>query len=172
MNTAEIIQSSQYLTFHLGSDTFAIDVTNAKEILDYANLTHIPQTPDYMLGVINLRGSVVPVVDMRLKFGLPAIEATKDSCFIVVEVEIDEDLITVGALVDSVSEVVEIRSDQVEPPPRLGTKLNNSFIQGMGNLGENFVIILDINKVFSAEELDLVQSIGETEEEETEEMTV
>ena len=172
MNTAEIIKSTQYLTFHLGSDTFAIDVTNAKEILDYANLTQIPQTPDYMLGVINLRGSVVPVVDMRLKFGLPAIETTKDSCFIVVEIEIDEDLITVGALVDSVSEVVEIRSDQVEPPPRLGTKLNNSFIQGMGNLGENFVIILDINKVFSAEELDLVQSIGETEEEETEEMTV
>ena len=171
MNTAEAVQLSQYLTFHLGSDMFAIDVTNAKEILDYANLTKVPQTPEYMLGVINLRGGVVPVIDMRLKFGLPRIEATKDSCFIVVEVELDGDVVTVGTLVDSVNEVVDIRADQVEPPPRLGTRLKTEFINGMGNLGENFVIILDINKVFSAEELDLVQSVGEVDKEESGEET-
>jgi len=171
MNTAEAVQLSQYLTFHLGSDMFAIDVTNAKEILDYANLTKVPQTPEYMLGVINIRGGVVPVIDMRLKFGLPRIEATKDSCFIVVEVELDGDVVTVGTLVDSVNEVVDIRADQVEPPPRLGTRLKTEFIKGMGNLGENFVIILDINKVFSAEELDLVQSVGEVDKEESGEET-
>jgi len=165
MNTAEAVQMSQYLTFHLGSDMFAIDVTNAKEILDYANLTQVPQTPDYMLGVINLRGSVVPVIDMRLKFGLPQVEKTKDSCFIVVEVLVNGEVLTVGTLVDSVSEVVDIKTDQIEPPPRLGTSLNTSFIKGMGNLGDNFVIILDINKVFSAEELDLVNAIGQVEEE-------
>ena len=95
--------------------------------------------PDYMLGVINLRGSVVPVIDLRLKFGLPLKERTKESCYIVVEVNYDGELLTIGALVDSVSEVVDIRADQIEPPPRIGTRLDNDFIQGMGNLGEKFV---------------------------------
>lgn len=159
------VQSAQYLTFGLHTDQFAIDVSKAREILDYANLTKVPQAPKYMLGVINLRGSVVPVIDMRLKFGLPLKERTKESCCIVVEVNLDGELLTIGTLVDSVSEVVDIRADQIEPPPRLGTKLDNDFIQGMGNLGEKFVIILDIDKVFSADDLEFAQSvIQETEE--------
>ena len=164
MSKTDTVQSAQYLTFGLHTDQFAIDVSKAREILDFANLTKVPQAPKYMLGVLNLRGSVVPVIDLRLKFGLPLKERTKESCYIVVEVNYDGELLTIGALVDSVSEVVDIRADQIEPPPRIGTKLDNDFIQGMGNLGEKFVIILDIDKVFSADELEFAQGIEEETE--------
>ena len=154
----------QYLTFGLGDDIFAIDVIMAKEVLDFSNVTHVPQTPDYMLGVINLRGSVVPVVDMRLKFGMPDRDKTRDSCIIVVEVDVEGEPITVGALADSVQEVMDMAPDQIEPPPRIGTRLNTDFIKGMGNLGDKFVIILDINKVFSADDLVFAQNLGEETE--------
>ncbi|PLY02961.1 MAG: chemotaxis protein CheW, partial [Desulfuromonas sp.] len=127
----------------------------------------VPQTPDYMVGVINLRGSVVPVINMRLKFGMEDIEKTRDSCIIVVEVDVDGEPITVGALADSVQEVMDMNDSQIEPPPKIGTKLNTEFIKGMGNLGDKFVIILDINKVFSADDLELAREISD----ETEEVT-
>ena len=164
MSVAEKIDTSQFLTFGLGDDVFAIDVIMAKEVLDFAEVTKVPQTPDYMLGVINLRGSVVPVIDMRLKFGMDDKEKTRDSCIIVVEVDVDGEAITVGALADSVQEVMDMNESQIEPPPRIGTKLNTEFIKGMGNLGEKFVIILDINKVFSADDLDFARSVGEENE--------
>ena len=145
MSVAESVNTSQFVTFGLGEDIFAIDVVMAKEILDFTDVTRVPQTPDYMLGVINLRGSVVPVVDMRLKFGMPDSDKTRDSCIIVVEVDVDGESVTVGAMADSVREVMDIAPDQIEPPPRIGTRLNTEFIQGMGNLGEKFIIILDIH---------------------------
>lgn len=152
-------ETSQFLTFSLAEDIFAIDVIMAKEVLDFADVTRVPQTPDYMLGVINLRGSVVPVVDMRLKFGMAETEKTRDSCIIVVEVDVDGEPVTVGAMADSVREVMDMSPDQIEPPPRIGTRLNTEFIKGMGNLGDKFVIILDINKVFSADDLAFAQSV-------------
>ena len=164
MSVAENINASQFLTFNLADDIFAIDVIMAKEVLDYADVTRVPQTPDYMLGVINLRGSVVPVIDMRLKFGMDEIEMTRDSCIIVVEVDVEGEPVTVGALADSVQEVMDIEESQIEPPPRIGTKLNIEFIKGMGNLGEKFVIILDINKVFSADDLEFARNIIEEQE--------
>ena len=164
MSNAENAETTQFLTFSLAEDIFAIDVIMAKEVLDFSEVTKVPQTPDYMLGVINLRGSVVPVIDMRLKFGMDDAEKTRDSCIIVVEVNIDGESITVGAMADSVREVMDMNESQIEPPPRIGTKLNTEFIKGMGNLGDKFVIILDINKVFSADDLDLARSIGEEEE--------
>ena len=164
MSATEKTEASQFLTFGLGEDVFAIDVVMAKEVLDFAEVTRVPQTPDYMLGVINLRGSVVPVIDMRLKFGMEDKEKTRDSCIIVVEVNVDGEAITVGALADSVQEVMDMNESQIEPPPRIGTKLNTEFIKGMGNLGEKFVIILDINKVFSAGDLDFARSVGEENE--------
>jgi len=164
MSATEKTEASQFLTFGLGDDVFAIDVVMAKEVLDFAEVTRVPQTPDYMLGVINLRGSVVPVIDMRLKFGMEDREKTRDSCIIVVEVNVDGEAITVGALADSVQEVMDMTESQIEPPPRIGTKLNTEFIKGMGNLGEKFVIILDINKVFSADDLDFARSVGDESE--------
>jgi purine-binding chemotaxis protein CheW len=164
MSIAEKTDASQFLTFRLAEDIFAIDVIMAKEVLDFADVTKVPQTPDYMLGVINLRGSVVPVVDMRLKFGMPETDMTRDSCIIVVEVDVEGEAVTVGALADSVQEVMDIEENQIEPPPRIGTKLNTEFIKGMGNLGEKFVIILDINKVFSADDLDFARNVSEEAE--------
>ena len=164
MSGTEQTETGQYLTFGLAEDVFAIDVVMAKEVLDFADVTRVPQTPAYMLGVINLRGSVVPVVDMRLKFGMEDVAMTRDSCIIVVEVDVDGEPVTVGALADSVQEVMDLAENQIEPPPRIGTKLNTEFIKGMGNLGEKFVIILDINKVFSADDLDFAKSVGEESE--------
>jgi len=168
MSVAEMTDTSQYLTFSLGEDIFAIDVIMAKEVLDFTDVTRVPQTPDYMLGVINLRGSVVPVVDMRLKFGMENTDTTRDSCVIVVEVDVEGEPVTVGAMADSVREVMDMTPDQIEPPPRIGTKLNTEFIKGMGNLGEKFVIILDINRVFSADDLAFAKSTSEEVETNTE----
>ncbi|MBE0500352.1 MAG: chemotaxis protein CheW [Desulfuromonadales bacterium] len=157
-------ETTQFLTFTLGEDVFAIDVTMAREVLDLCEVTRVPQVPDYMLGVINLRGSVVPVIDMRRKFGMPAAKQTRDTCIVVVEVDIDGDAVVVGALADSVREVLDLSPDQIEPAPRIGTHLNTEFIKGMGNLDNRFVIILDINRVFSSDELALVQGLAETDE--------
>jgi len=166
MSVAAMTEMTQYLTFTLGEDVFAIDVTMAREVLDVCDVTRVPQVPEYMLGVINLRGSVVPVIDMRRKFGMPAAEKTRDSCIVVVEVDVDGESVVVGALADSVREVLDLTPDQIEPPPRIGTRLKTEFIKGMGNLDDRFVIILDINRVFSAEELALVQGLAEASEEE------
>jgi purine-binding chemotaxis protein CheW len=155
------ISSQQYVTFSLGEELFGVEVTRTREILSLTPLTKVPQTPDYLLGVINLRGQVVPVVDMRLKLGLPAGAETEDTCIIVVEVQVDGESIIVGALADAVREVMEIRSDQIEPPPRLGTRLNTEFINGMGKVDEQFMILLNIDRIFNSEELMLVQDVGQ-----------
>ncbi|NIR94791.1 MAG: purine-binding chemotaxis protein CheW [Gammaproteobacteria bacterium] len=157
--------AQQYLTFCLGNETFAVDVAKTREVIDGINITDVPQTPDYMLGVINLRGGVVPVIDMRRKFSMEAKEHTVETCIIVLEVNVEGEAVIVGALADSVSEVLEIKAGQIEPPPRLGSKLNTEFIQGMGNIDDNFVILLDIDKVFSVEELELVREMNDERDE-------
>ncbi len=159
MAVSKITEVRQYLTFKLDGEVFALDVGKVREILDYTNITKVPQTPDFMKGVINLRGSVVPVVDMRLKFGIPSQEKTVDTCIVVVEINIDGETTILGALVDSVQEVFELEPSQIEPAPRIGTKLRTDFILGMGKRDDQFVIILDIDKVFSCEELDTVQNM-------------
>jgi purine-binding chemotaxis protein CheW len=158
MEAAKNIQN-QFLSFTLADDIFAIDVVMAREIVDYAEVTQVPQMPEYMQGVVNLRGAVVPVIDMRLKFGMDAGESTRDTCIIVMEIDSDGEMMTVGALVDSVQEVMDLDPSQIEPAPKIGTKLNTEFIQGMGNLGEKFIIILDINRIFSADEIDVVKAV-------------
>ncbi len=145
-------ETKQYLTFRLADETFAVNVAKVREILDFINITKVPQTPDFMRGVINLRGSVVPVVDMNLKFGMEKTEKTVDTCIIVMEVIIEGETTIVGALADSVEEVLELEPDQIEPPPRIGMKLNIDFISGMGKLDDEFVIILDTDRIFSFEE--------------------
>lgn len=149
--------TDQYLTFKLDEDLFAVDVGKAREILDFVEVTRVPQTPDYMLGVINLRGSVVPVINLRRKFGMDELEHTVDTCIIVLEVAIEDSSVVIGIVADSVKEVLDLDSEQIEPPPRLGTRLNTEFIQGMGNLDGDFVIILNIDRVFSVEELAVIE---------------
>ena len=153
MSVAGITETVQYLTFKLADEVFALDVAKVREILEITNITKVPQTPDFMRGVINLRGSVVPVIDMRLKFGMSATEQTVNTCIIVVEINMDGDTTVLGALADSVQEVVEMEPESIEPAPHIGTKLNTDFIKGMGKVDSRFVMILDIDKVFSSDEL-------------------
>jgi len=160
MKETNAVSSQQYVTFCLADELFGVEVSRAREILSVISVTSVPQTPDYMLGVINLRGQVVPVVDMRLKLGLLATDESQDTCIIVVEIMVDGEPITVGALADAVREVSEIRSDQIEPPPRLGTRLNIEFIKGMGKADEQFLILLDIDRIFNSDELAIVQDAG------------
>ncbi|MSM40899.1 MAG: chemotaxis protein CheW, partial [Geobacter sp.] len=140
---------------------FAVDVAKVREILDFSTVTKVPQTPDFMRGVINLRGSVVPVVDMRLKFGMTATAKTVNTCIIVMEIMLDNETAVVGALADSVQEVLELEPENIEPAPRIGTKLNTDFLVGMGKHNESFIMILNIDKVFTLDELSAVKEGGE-----------
>jgi purine-binding chemotaxis protein CheW len=160
MSIAGITETMQCLTFKLGEEVFAVNVAKVREILDFTTVTKVPQTPDFMRGVINLRGSVVPVVDMRLKFGLSATEKTVNTCIIVMEIVLDGDTSIVGALADSVQEVLELEPEQIEPAPRIGTKLNTEFLVGMGKHNETFIMILNIDKVFTFDEIESMQGSG------------
>jgi purine-binding chemotaxis protein CheW len=159
MSVTEIAEATQYLTFKLDEEIFAFDVAKVREILDFSDITKVPQTPDFMRGVINLRGSVVPVVDMRLKFGMSRTEKTVNTCIVVVEVATEGETTVLGALADSVQEVIELDPGQIEPSPRIGTKLRTDFIRGMGKQDGKFIMILDIDKVFSSDEITLVQEV-------------
>jgi purine-binding chemotaxis protein CheW len=161
MSVSSINGTRQYLTFQLDDEVFAIDVANVREILEFNSVTRVPKSPEYMRGVINLRGSVVPVFDMRLKFGMTGTERTINTCIVVVEVSYEGEDIIIGALVDSVQEVFELEADQIEPAPKIGTHLRTEFIRGMGKRDETFIIILDIDKVFSVEEISSIQEMTE-----------
>jgi purine-binding chemotaxis protein CheW len=161
MSVSSITETSQYLTFKLEDEVFALDISKVREVLDFTNVAKVPQTPEFMLGVINLRGSVVPVVDMRLKFGMSRTEKTVNTFIIIVEVEIDGETTILGALADSVQEVMDLDPDQIEPAPRIGTRLKTVFIKGMGKRDTQFIIILDIDKVFSADELAMAVDLTE-----------
>ena len=127
-------------------------------MLDFTTITEIPRTPDFMSGVINLRGSVVPVVDLRLCFEMSKTESTRNTCIVVVEVLLDDESTVIGALADSVEEVIDLEPDQIQPAPRIGTQIRTDFIKGMGKRDTQFIMILDIDRVFSAEELSAVRS--------------
>jgi purine-binding chemotaxis protein CheW len=157
----EVAQATQFLTFRLAEETFALEIGKVREVLDFTTVTRVPNVPEFMRGVINLRGSVVPVVDLRLKFGMKPTEKTVNTCIIIVEINLDGDRTVLGAMADSVQEVLELEADEIEPAPRIGTRLRTDFIHGMGRRGEEFIIILDIDRVFSSEELAVVQEVPE-----------
>ncbi len=161
MSIESVTETGQYLTFKLSDEIFALDITKVREVLDYTTITKVPQTPEFMCGVINLRGSVVPVVDMRLKFGMSKTEKSVNTCIIIVEIIVDQETTILGCLADSVQEVMDLEPNQIEPAPKIGTRLKTDFIKGMGKRSENFVIILDIDKVFTGEELSRVQPTHE-----------
>jgi len=156
---AEELQTNQYLTFTLAEEVFAVDVARVREILEITSITKVPQVPDFMRGVINLRGCVVPVIDLRLKFGMPETAQTVNTCIIVVEVEMDGENIVLGSLADSVQEVIELEPSQIEAAPHIGTHLKTEFLKGMGKHNEHFVMILDIDRVFSLQELVVVKGV-------------
>lgn len=152
-------ETTQYLTFKLEDELFGLDIGKVREVLDFPAITKIPQTPDYMRGVINLRGSVVPVVDLRSKFGMEQVENTVNTCIIIVEVQLDTETVVVGAMADAVQEVLDLEQNQIEPAPRIGTKMNTDFIKGMGKHADQFIIILDIDKVLSAADMEMMQEV-------------
>lgn len=166
MGVSDIDSITQYLSFKLGKEVFALDISKVREVLDFTSVTKVPQTPEYMRGVINLRGGVVPVVDLKLKFGMEETEKTVNTCIIIVEVDLDSESVVLGALADSVQEVFDLHTEDIEPAPRIGTQLNTEFLKGMGKKNDDFILLLDIDKVFTSEEISLVQSIGESSEEE------
>jgi len=161
MSVAEISQSTQYLTFKLRDEIFALDISIVREVLDFTTATKVPRTPDFMRGVINLRGSVVPVIDLRLKFGMTVTEKTVNTCIIIVEVLVNNETIVLGVLADAVQEVMDLENDQIEPAPRIGTHLKTDFLKGMGKHKDRFLMLLDIDKVFSSEELAHVRGTEE-----------
>ncbi|MBW1697250.1 MAG: chemotaxis protein CheW [Deltaproteobacteria bacterium] len=164
MTEEAVSQATQYLTFTLGDEDFALEIGKVREVLDYTTITKVPGMPAFLSGVINLRGNVVPVIDLRLKLGMSAIKRTVDTCIVIVEVFIEDELTQMGALADSVKEVIDLDASQISPPPRLSTKLNNDFIKGMGKQDEKFLIILDIDRVLSSDELEIVRSAEQTEQ--------
>jgi len=152
----KLSESNQYLSFKLGDDVFAFDIARVREVLEFDKVTRVPQTPGFMRGVINLRGRVVPVVDVKLKFGMGQTEKTIDTCIIIVEILIDDEITVLGTMADAVQEVIELEPASIEPAPRIGTRLNTDFIKGMGKKDDEFIIILEIDKVFSLAELAIV----------------
>jgi purine-binding chemotaxis protein CheW len=142
-----------FLSFKLGEEVFAINVFKVINILEMNHITRIPNAPEYMKGVINLRGTVLPVIDLRIKFGLPEKDTTVDTSIIVLSIEVAGEPILIGTLVDAVKEVLELKTSEISPSPTIGTKYNSGFVEGMWRIDEKFIMILDIDKVFSTEEV-------------------
>lgn len=160
-------QYRQFLSFVLDGEVFAFDVAKVREILDRTDTTRIPRMPPYMRGALNLRGSVVPVIDLRVKFGLEPVEPTPDTCVVVIEVEVDGEPAVIGGMVDAVEEVFELPDDRLEAPPKMGARLDVEFIEAMGRREEDFVIILDADRVFSVDEVIEIRASVEDPTEQT-----
>ena len=155
-------EASQFLTFKLKDEQYAVEVTGVREVLDLFEITKIPLTPDFMPGIINVRGSVIPVVDMCLRFDLQKTEDVVNTCIIVIEVISNTGRTKLGMMVDSVQEVVEIAPNQIDPAPKIGTRLRTEFLKGIGKRNDQFILILDMEKVFTTKELALVKEAEES----------
>jgi purine-binding chemotaxis protein CheW len=166
MDKEENLQMKTYLTFQLENEIFAVNVGMVLSILELQRITTIPQSPDFVLGVINLRGSVLPVIDTRVKLSMESMKKTKDTCIVVVEIMIDGKPFQAGIVVDSVMEVMEFNDDEILPPPEIGAKYRSKFITGMYKAEDHFIMILDIKKVFTEEELGQLQEAQQVKEEE------
>jgi purine-binding chemotaxis protein CheW len=154
-------EEAQYLTFLLGSEMFAMDILGIKEIIEYGSLTTVPMMPEFIRGVINLRGAVVPVVDLSARFGRASTEVSRRTCIVIIEADNEGETQDIGVVVDSVSEVLEIPAAEIEPAPSFGAKIRADFISGMGKVKDKFVIILDADKVLSVNELAMLSGVGD-----------
>lgn len=152
--------AGKYLTFKLAAEEYGLEILKVQEIIKMMDITKVPRTPDYVRGVINLRGKVIPVVDLRLKFGMESVATTEKTCIIVVQVKRGDRSITMGIIVDEVSEVLDINGEEIEPAPSFGTNVDTHFILGMAKTRGAVKILLDIDKVLSTGELETVGGIG------------
>ena len=150
----------QYLTFSLGGEVFALGILNVKEIIEFGQITEIPMMPAFIRGVINLRGAVVPVIDLSARFGGSSSTVSRRTCIVIVELGIGEERQDLGVIVDAVNEVLEIPRADIEPPPSFGARIRADFIQGMGKVDGHFVIILNVERVLSTEEITLLASMN------------
>ena len=153
-------EQQQYLTFMLSGETYAISILRIKEIIQYGQLTEVPRMPSFIRGVINLRGAVVPVIDLSARFGKPPTEVGRRNCIIIIEVAIEEETHSVGVMVDAVNAVLEISDSDIEPAPTFGTHIHAEFIAGMGKINGKFVIILNIQQVLSMEDMAALAAVG------------
>lgn len=166
MAVKEITQDIQCLTFDLDEEIFAVEVHRVREVLDPTKITKIPRAPEFLLGVINVRGNVIPIVDLHKKLGMQQSDTDTDSRIVVLEAEMDGEITTLGALADSVREVTDLSAADIEPPPRIGSRWKSEFIRGIGKLEEEFVILLDIDRVFSTDELACLHDVSAPSEQE------
>lgn len=153
MNQDNLSRINSYLSFKLGDEEFAAHVGKVLNILEMTRITEVPKAPIYMKGVINLRGTVLPVIDTRIKFGMTPTEFTANTCIVVLDIQVDGESIQIGALVDSVQAVLEIEKKNIMPPPSIGSKYKSEFIVGVASIDEKFIMILDMDAVFSVEDV-------------------
>lgn len=165
-NTSLVVQeqAGQYLTFLVGDESFAVSILDVKEIIEIANVTRVPLTPDYIHGVINLRGNVVPVIDLSARLKHRCAEVSKRSCIVLVSVETADASQLIGMLVDEVREILEIPSANIQPPPDFGADIRTDFIQAMARVGDVFIILLAIDRVLSLDELSQLNSLTQSQE--------
>jgi len=165
--TKETVEQQQYLTFLLADEEYAISILRVKEIIGYDTVTSVPKTPGWIRGVINLRGNVVPVVDLAVRFGLTARPVTKTTCIIIVEWQMERQNTMMGVMADAVSQVMNIAEEEIQPAPSFGTRVNVEYLRGMAQMGKKFALLLDIDKVLSAEDTsDLKEASGNVEKSE------
>ncbi len=155
---ADILTGNQFVTFKIEDEIYAINVFKVREILEVPDITKVPGMPEMIRGVINIRGDVVPVLDLKQKFGNVKTDFKQDTAIIVTEVEKEEETIPVGILVDAAKEVVTLESEQIEPPPKMGIFIDNNFLLGMGRIDETFIILLNIDKILSDQEMKLINA--------------
>jgi len=153
------LQGGKYLTFQLADEEYGLPIKKVKEIIGIMDITQIPRTPEFIRGVINLRGKIIPAMDLRLKFELPGKEYNPRTCIIVIDIDTDELKRQIGIIVDTVSEVVNIHSEEMDPPPQYGVQGTEVFLQGLGKIKDKVILLLDIDKVFASSELVIINEI-------------
>ena len=157
----DALEGAKYLSFNIDSNVFAIDISRVREILDITTITKVPRTPEFMLGVLNLRGGVVPVIDLRRKFDMGSTEITIHTCVIIIETSLEGETVVIGAMADSVDEVFNLENEDIEPAPKIGTAMDTRFLKGVGKKDNEFVLILDMDRVLSDREKEIMQSSGD-----------
>jgi len=157
---SNVARKSQFLTFHVGSDEYAIDILQVREVLGYTPVTRMPMAPPCIRGVMNLRGQVVPVIDLPAKFGLPSATPTRRTCIVIVEISASAELTTMGIVVDSVDQAVDLAPGDISPPPDFGTPIDVSYLRGIGKAPHGFVLVLEVDRVLSSSELSIAASLG------------
>jgi purine-binding chemotaxis protein CheW len=171
METREMVEQQQYLTFFLAGEEYAITILKVKEIIEYYTVTTVPKTPKWVRGVINLRGAVVPVVDLAVKFGMEERPVTRTTCIVIIEGCFGEQNATMGVIADAVSQVIDLAASEIQEPPMFGTRIRVDYLLGVTQLGEKFALMLDVDKVLSTDELASLNEAKESllpEEPETE----